>query len=346
MPKKNPVQNRLKEWKVSRERFATGSEAYVYNEDANEGLLNYLRVKIKYSLARKEGAKPLYAVQSSSNFLMKMTEDLLVPLPKALQSSAAREKYIFGGLEREDIRKGLFMLPEGIIKLVISFLEYDRVDMKQVEVLGCSSRATPNINYSFDPKGTVSPGTDACWISGRGSCPKGSGREYVTYKLRGKPCVLHSVAMRIPSDGPLSVRKFHLEASTNTEADESPPPTNWTGDITGRAAEEYSKREELELSQVISSKPGSKDWKMEGKKNAEKQVQKAKENMVETMEWKRASPDFNIMRGPSVTHPIQEFVLDPPVICTHIRVVCTQNQQGSEECPHFDSIGFWEVVFH
>ena len=194
------------------------------------------------------------------------------------------------------------LVPDGVLSLVVSFLQLSTIDMRVVRVRGASSAAEPNIYYEFKPGGTLIAGIDDCWISKSGSCPNGVGSEWVEYNLRpssaGGPrvCLLQKVSMRIPSDGPLSVRTFHIET------------------------EKRQKSPSQEAGAAQPSEP------------------------ARLSSWTRASADFTVLRGGLGTHPMQTYVIDPPIFASKVRVVCTENQQGQSN-PRHDSIGFWQINF-
>ncbi|GAB5366206.1 hypothetical protein AAMO2058_001124800 [Amorphochlora amoebiformis] len=130
-------------------------------------------------------------------------------------------KFTLGGLSvvgtLAAVREVLRSPPGYISNLVVSYLEILTPIMSEVTVIGCSTRALPNPPFDFHPDGTLQPGVSSCWISTRHSCYNGAGFEYVMYSLGSKPRIVSKIALRIPSDGPLSVRKFYLETA--------PPPS-------------------------------------------------------------------------------------------------------------------------
>lgn len=83
--------------------------------------------------------------------------------------------------------------------------------------------------------------------------------------------------------------------------------------------------------------------------------------IVSHWHWYRASRDFHLIRGPRGSHPLEEFVVDPPVTARFIRIVCTENMQGhssqlwckirhnstfsGRDNRMHDCIGFWEIKF-
>jgi len=225
--------------------------------------------------------------------------------------------------------------PVDIVEITMGYLTVDRVKMNTIRVLDCSSQTTPNIFYKFHPNGTLEEGINQCWISRTGTCPGGIGAEYITYDL-GRYLAIRSVSMRIPSDGPLSVRAFHLETCVSPrELDTSCNDLLIPSPAPAASAEEDSER------QIQQEEKKNDNRQLHSKENTSQSEQppkptheEANENLkdrIKHWKWYRVSQDFKMLRGPTSSHPIQEFIVRPPTVARFLRVVCTENMQGERE---------------
>ena len=99
------------------------------------------------------------------------------------------------------------LLPE-IVREVMDLFRIAKPDMAEVAVLSCSSQNSPSHMYSFDPKCTLEPGTNSCWISASSTLESGRFAEWILYSLGPQRRRVDFVRMMIPMlpAGPLSVR--------------------------------------------------------------------------------------------------------------------------------------------
>jgi len=100
-------------------------------------------------------------------------------------------------------------LPEGVVDLVIESLVIQRVVHDDIKVVGCSST-----RGDFPLACVLSSTKDEWWISQNGGFQGGEGEEYLEFSVGGIPRLVSFVGISIPPmpGGPLSVRRFHMEA--------------------------------------------------------------------------------------------------------------------------------------
>lgn len=102
-----------------------------------------------------------------------------------------------------------------IFELVLGFLQIKQVVVEGVRAVGASSSAE---YQACAPQYTLTPDDRSWWISRPSSCPNGVGFEWVLYELcsaeQGRARVSY-IQLKIPPlpNGPLSVRRFYLEAA-------------------------------------------------------------------------------------------------------------------------------------
>jgi len=126
-----------------------------------------------------------------------------------------------------------------VLNEILSYLRIQRVDATFIRAVTASSHML-NVELSH----TLDERLDRWWISKEGSCPNGIGNEWVSYDLccrpspnstttndrwgrrRRKVVMMNLLRLVIPPlpQGPLSVRKFHLEVSDTSAHKEGP----WT----------------------------------------------------------------------------------------------------------------------
>uniref|UniRef100_A0A7S3Y914 Uncharacterized protein n=1 Tax=Lotharella globosa TaxID=91324 RepID=A0A7S3Y914_9EUKA len=295
---------------MSCRQLTTHARASAKTSDSSGVLMNLKTERYNHHIVHIEGLAPGSNVDkgAEARYIVKLGTDkrILVramnigSLPVNLDDPS--KKCCFGGYAEGEVHSGLdscLSWPSSITNLVLSYLVVKQAQMGDVKVLGSSSSANPGSFYSFHPRSTIEPGTETCWISREGTCENGIAHEHVMYSFGDVPRLVSAVAMRIPSDGPLSVQKFHLEV---------PNLENTTG------TPKVHPRLQAKGGEGARQEGGGLD---------------TKENLV----WKRATPDFQMIRGPSGTHPMQEFLVEPAITCNLLRVVCTKNMQVSN-LPH------------
>eukprot|EP00468_Gymnochlora_sp_CCMP2014_P005233 CAMPEP_0167758074 /NCGR_PEP_ID=MMETSP0110_2-20121227/10271_1 /TAXON_ID=629695 /ORGANISM="Gymnochlora sp., Strain CCMP2014" /LENGTH=300 /DNA_ID=CAMNT_0007644319 /DNA_START=252 /DNA_END=1151 /DNA_ORIENTATION=+ len=273
------------------------------------GKLRHHIVTIDRPIGKSEG-KVQYSVCLPTADGLVVSEHELVPLPKNFSSNC---NTIFGGHEvdqaREIIESGISVkIPREVLNLVLAYLHLHRPIMEDVEVVTHSSHAR-----NFVPRSSLERGLSSCWISKEGTCVKGFGNEYIVYDMASIKTI-RMVQMRIPSDGPLAVQTFHLEI----------PDSNRTSE---------------EILDSFLEEKGCENLRRTASGIVLKRNVKSSQKAA-SIKWKRATTDLQLIRGNPRTHPLESFLVDPPIDTRFLRVMCTQNMQGNFN-PMHDSIGFW-----
>jgi len=155
-----------------------------------------------------------------------LTHDMSVALREdGRTNDGVKETILHNLLQHLPILGGV----EVLLNEVLSYVCIERVDSLSVRAVEASSQdgniSNNDISYTLEDR------LDRWWISGAGSCPNGKGKEWVSYDLcpnnnSGRSVQVNLLRLVIPPlpQGPLSVRKFHLEASDTSASNEGP----WT----------------------------------------------------------------------------------------------------------------------
>ena len=120
----------------------------------------------------------------------------------------------------------LIEVPE-VVDHMMSFLKLQPVKMENVRCVGAVSSDTRDPRCS--PANSLDPSASNWWISADGETPIGRGAAWIEYDVGdAAPVSIRALHMKLPAlpAGPLSVRKFHLEATNDPPA--AAGPRNWT----------------------------------------------------------------------------------------------------------------------
>lgn len=117
-------------------------------------------------------------------------------------------------LSRLSVNDGATCLHTELIDSIISFLRLSPVDMCNVTCTGASSTSPDPVAGRCHPSNTLKVSHGAWWITENGTMTSGEGAEWIEYDFGTEACLLSFVHIAIPPmpSGPLSVRRFHLEA--------------------------------------------------------------------------------------------------------------------------------------